>query len=54
MHWPQITMIVIYASSFGIELSRHGKPKEGVYNVWYDLIGTVIGITILYFGGFFN
>ena len=54
MRWPQITIIVMYALSFGTELSRHGKPKEGVYNAWYSLIGTVIGIAILYCGGFFG
>ena len=54
MHWPQITMIVVYALAFGIDLSRHGKPKEGTYNALTSLIGSVIGIVILYCGGFFN
>jgi hypothetical protein len=54
LHWPQITYLAMVLIGLGIRISKHGKPKTGNENVFYDLIATGIVITLLYFGGFFN
>ena len=53
-YWPQITYIVLVILGIGISLERHGKPKTGTYNVLVDLVGTAIGLFIVYSGGFFK
>lgn len=54
MNWPQITFIVLLAISLGMSMADHGKPKEGNENAWTALLGTIITVTLLYFGGFFK
>jgi hypothetical protein len=51
-----ITQIAILAISI-IELlifaNMHGKPRAK-YNFWIKLIDTMLFLSLLYFGGFFN
>jgi len=54
MGWPQITYIVLFCIGVGMELERHGKPKEGHYNVWSALLGGLFVLWLLYAGGFFS
>lgn len=51
---PQIIIIAIYALSVGIDIAKHGEPKTGRYNAAASLIGSAIGLSLLYWGGFFN
>lgn len=43
-----IVMVAIYLLKLGIELGKHGQEKTGEYNFWTGLIGTAIGITLVY------
>lgn len=37
----------------GINLGKHGEPKQGKYNFWVALLGAGMYLFILYKGGFF-
>jgi len=54
MRWPQITMMIIFGFNVGAALAKHGQPRDGTYNVFVILFGTVMEAAILYAGGFFN
>lgn len=52
---PQIILIVLYALSLGMVISKHGEEKTNEkYNAWAGLIGTAIQIGLLIWGGFFS
>ncbi len=51
---PQIIMLIMYAMSLGIDLAKHGEPREGKYNAVSGLIGVAIGLALLWWGGFFS
>lgn len=50
----QIVWLLIVALGFGINIVKHGEPRDGNYNFWSFLIGALIEAVILYLGGFFN
>lgn len=50
----QISYIVIMVLSLGINLAKHGEPRDGKYSFWSALIAMGIQIGILYMGGFFS
>ena len=54
MKAPQI--ITICLMNFGLiwALVKDGKPKEGNYSFIETLVGTLINIALLYWGGFFG
>ena len=54
MNAPQITIIVLYAMQIGIALVKHGEPRKEKYSVWTTMLGTLIGVAILWWGGFWN
>lgn len=54
LHWPQITVIVMFAMGFAINLERHGKPKTDNYSVGISIVSIFINIVLLYCGGFFG
>lgn len=43
-----IAIIVMYVLSLGVNLGKHGRPREGEYNFWSSLISTAIMITLIY------
>lgn len=54
MRAPQIIMIVVSAMYVGIGLAMHGQPKTGEHNFVVSLLGAVIELSILWWGGFFG
>lgn len=52
MHWPQITMIVLYSLAIGITMVTHGQTK--VTNFWATSIAAALELWLLYEGGFFS
>lgn len=54
MELPQMIMLIFLGVEFGINLSFHGKQKQGKYNAWYYIIHTIIVIGLLNWGGFFK
>ena len=51
---PQIIMLFLLAMSLGIDLAKHGQPREGKHNAVGGLVGVAIQLTLLWFGGFFG
>ncbi len=54
MKAPQIIMIAMLAISFGVNWKRHGKPKKGNENAWVALVGGLILVSLLWWGGFWS
>lgn len=51
---PQIIYLSIAFIGLLYSAHKHGTPKDGKNNFWIQLFATIIGLVILYFGGFFN
>lgn len=49
----QVIVIAIYVVNMIIASTHHGE-QQPPYNAWATLAGTVFGIAILYWGGFFS
>lgn len=43
-----ITYIVLFAMSLGINLVKHGEPREDEHNFWVSLIAGLINMFIVY------
>lgn len=41
-------MVAIHLLNLGIELGKHGEEKTRKYNFWASLIGSAIGMLLLY------
>lgn len=54
MHWPQIVWIGLVCLGVGVSLAKDGEPKTGNHNFVADCAGYALGLTLLYFGGFFG
>lgn len=54
MKAPQIIMIIILAMGVGINLVKHGEPKDGNYSFPISLISAAIEVGLLIWGGFFG
>lgn len=54
LHWPQITMLVLYGLSLVIGAAEHGKPKKGDHNVITNILGVGVSFWILWSGGFYT
>lgn len=50
----KIILITLSILTLGIHIGKHGKPKEGEYNVGYQLIGTAILFLLYYYAGIFR
>jgi hypothetical protein len=50
---PAIIVLAISGISLLITAHDHGKPRSD-NNFWISLIGTIITLGLLYWGGFFN
>jgi len=51
---PQLIYLSLVLIGLGAEIARHGEAKKGKYNGWTSLIATLIILTVLYYGGFFD
>ncbi len=51
---PQFIVLGLMCLSLGIEMARHGKPKEGNHSFFIQLTSSAITFSILYWGGFFK
>lgn len=49
-----IILLALELISLGIHLAKHGEPREGKYNFWYQLIAFIVVLVLLYFAGVFN
>lgn len=50
----EIFLTSIYILNLGIALAKHGEYESKRYNFWTSLVGTIIGLVCLYFGGFYG
>ena len=49
----QLIYLMLVLIGLGFCIAKHGQPRSP-YNVWADLIATIIVLSILYWGGFFD
>ena len=54
MNAPQITVIVLWAISFGLTAAKNGQPKTGNESVLVTVTAIAINALILWWGGFFS
>ena len=53
MHTPQIIYIVLQVLGLGLSMAKHGQPQKP-YDFWISLTASVIMLSLLIWGGFFN
>ena len=51
---PQIIYLVLIFAGLLLSANLHGKEKKGKHNFWNHIFNTVITISLLYWGGFFD
>ena len=51
---PQLIIIMLGMIGLGMNVAKHGEPKDSKYNGWTHLVATLIIWTVLYYGGFWN
>lgn len=49
-----IILLVLYVSSWGVVLAKHGEPKREKYNIFTYTIILALELWLLYKGGLFN
>lgn len=49
MNYYFITLLILYAMNLGINLTRHGQPREDNYNFITSLIAALIESVLVYF-----
>ncbi|OEZ02308.1 MULTISPECIES: hypothetical protein [Stenotrophomonas] len=55
--WPQIIVLGLMFVSLGLEIGRHGTAKAREvdnHSAWGEVVGSVVMIGLLYWGGFFG
>lgn len=55
--WPQLIWLLLTAGNLFYTMAKHGQPKparECRYNGWTLFVGSVLGLGLLYWGGFFG
>lgn len=50
----QIVFIGLIFINIGIAAGKHGQERTDKWNVWAQIVGSVIDIIILMLGGFFS
>jgi hypothetical protein len=50
----QIIILALTVAGWGINLAKHGEPKDGKYNLWISAVVCIINIWLMYMGGFFH
>lgn len=51
---PALIMIGLWFVGLLVCAYMHGKPKQGTYSIWAQLINVSISALLLYWGGFFD
>lgn len=54
MGWPQYTYLALTLIGLGVLIEKHGQPKTGEYNFWFNLGVSAFVYFLLYSGGFFS
>lgn len=52
--WPQGIYLALIFMGIEIAVSKYGKQKLGTYGIWEILIGPVMVLSLLWWGGFFK
>jgi hypothetical protein len=52
--FPQIIYLILVFFGLLLSAHRHGKPKKGTENFFEYSVAVVCGLTLLYWGGFFD
>lgn len=54
MNWAVYVILGIYVLNLGLNLGKHGEPKDGEYNFFTSLIATGIMMFLYYKAGLFG
>lgn len=54
MNWAVYVLLALHLLDLGINLGKHGEPKDGKYNFYTSLIATGIVIFLYYKAGLFG
>ena len=54
MHAPQIITMVLLSMNVGMNLIKHGEPKDDHYSFPIALASAGINVALLWWGGFFG
>lgn len=49
-----IIILFILAVNLGVELGKHGEPKNNRYNFWMALVATVLNLLLYWGAGLFD
>lgn len=49
MNYYFIALLITFAMSLGINLAKHGQPREDNYNFFTSLIAAIIEAILVYF-----
>lgn len=51
---PQLVYLAMMAVGVGVSLAKYGQQKQDRYDIFDVLVGPAVGLTILWWGGFFG
>ncbi len=51
---PQIIYLTLIFTGLGLDIARHGKPREGNHSASGTFFANCIILVLLYWGGFFG
>jgi len=54
MQAPQIIYLVVSCLALGINIAKHGEPKNENYSAITSFIGAILTLALMYWGGFFT
>lgn len=52
--WPACIFLALYALTITFNIWHHGERRRDTYDGWKAVVGSGIGIGLLYWGGFFK
>ena len=50
---PEVVMLLLYGWSVLAGIVNHGKTQEKTVNAYAVTVGAIVGVCLLYWGGFF-
>lgn len=54
MSYPAMIYLALVFLGLGIHLAKDGQPRTDKYSFGWQLLSVVIGLFLLYWGGFFD
>jgi hypothetical protein len=52
--WPQGIMLVLIVAELCAVSTLHGRPRTQKWDIWTTLVGNILWLALLAWGGFFR